>query len=207
MNDKQEEREKRKKITITHRRPVLHDSRRRPGGGLAPAPRRRRPGAVRPRQDQAQRRAQGLPRREGHRPEGRRRLRHRAPERPGRLMTGGPSPTDGVARFIADLEEEGHKPTRCGDAVRYTVVPAAGRYAGQEVETGVSVSELQGWPTVPPHWIHLPDEVNFTHTNTDTPTARPAGGATPAKPARGRMTRKPILIWISHVRGMLGQAI
>ena len=83
-------------------------------------------------------------------------------------MTGGPFLTDGVTRFIADLEEEGLKPTRCGDAVRYVVVPAAGRYAGQEVETGVSMSELQGWPTVPPHWIHLPAEVEFAHTNTDT---------------------------------------
>jgi hypothetical protein len=122
-------------------------------------------------------------------------------------MADEPSPTDGVTRFIADLDEEGHKPVRCGDSVRYTVVPAAGRHAGAEVRTGVSVSELQGWPTVPPHWIHLPDDVTFAQTNTDTQDCEPGWRRHSRDTGAWNMTRKPILIWISHVRGMLGQAV
>ena len=123
-------------------------------------------------------------------------------------MTAGPSPTDdGVTRFIADLEDEGHKPVRCAESVRYTVVPAAGRFAGEEVSTGVSWDELQGWPTVPPHWIHLADEVNFSHTNTDTQGCEPGWRRHSRETGPWDMTRKPILIWISHVRGTLGQAV
>ena len=122
-------------------------------------------------------------------------------------MTGKPSPIGGVALFIADLEEEGHKPTRCCETVRYKVVPAAGRYAGQEVETGVSVSELQGWPAVPPHWIHLVDQVNFAHTNTDTVDCESGWRRHSREAGPWAMTRKPILSWISHVRGMIGQAV
>jgi hypothetical protein len=116
-------------------------------------------------------------------------------------------PADGVARFVADLEEEGHKPTRGGDTVRYVVVPATGRYAGRELETGVSVSELQGWPTVPPHWIHLPEEVAFAHTNTDTQDCAPGWRRHSRDAGPWALTRKPILIWVSHVRGALGQAV
>lgn len=122
-------------------------------------------------------------------------------------MTVGPSPADGVTRFVADLAEAGHNPTRCGGTVRYTVVPAAGRHAGQEVETGVSVSELQGWPAVPPHWIHLNEEVTFAHTNTDTLDCEPGWRRHSRETGPWTMTRKPILVWISHVRGIIGQAI
>lgn len=122
-------------------------------------------------------------------------------------MTSGPSPTDGVTRFIADLQEEGHKPARYGEAVHYVVMPAAGRYAGEKVQTGVSVTELQGWPAVPPHWIHLSDAVNFPHTNTDTVDCAPGWRRHSRDTGLWALTRKPILIWISHVRGMLGQAV
>lgn len=122
-------------------------------------------------------------------------------------MTAAPEPADGVDRFIADLEEEGHAPVRCGEAVRYTVVPAAGRYAGQKVETGVSVSELQGWPSVPPHWIHLREDVAFAQTNIDTQDCEAGWRRHSREAGPWQMTRKPILIWISHVRGMLGQAV
>lgn len=121
-------------------------------------------------------------------------------------MSAGPSPAAGVSRFIADLADEGLQPTRRGDAVRYTIVPAAGRYAGQPVETGVSVSELQGWPMVPPHWIHLPDDVTFANTNTDTTDCEPGWRRHSREAGPWDMTRKPILTWVSHVRGMLGEA-
>lgn len=121
-------------------------------------------------------------------------------------MSTGPSPTDGVERFIADLEEEGLRPTRCGNAITYVVVPAAGRFAGTEVATGVSVSEVQSWPMVPPHWIHLPDEITFVHTNTDTTDCAPGWRRHSRDSGPWNLTRKPIHIWLAHVRGVLGQA-
>lgn len=122
-------------------------------------------------------------------------------------MSAGPSLTDGVSRFIADLEDEGHSPTRRGDTVKYVVVPAAGRYAGREVETGVSTAELQGWPAVPPHWIHLRDEVDFAQTNTDVQDCEPGWRRHSRDTGPWAMDRKPILTWISHIRGVLGQAL
>lgn len=59
-------------------------------------------------------------------------------------MTAALMSADGVARFVADLEEEGHRPSVHGDVVRYHVVPVAGARTGQEVITGVVTSELQG---------------------------------------------------------------
>lgn len=121
-------------------------------------------------------------------------------------MSTGPSPTDGAACFLADLEEEGLRPVRCGNTITYVVVPAAGRFAGTEVATGVSVSEVQSWPMVPPHWIHLPDEVTFTHTNTDTTDCAPGWRRHSRDSGPWNLTRKPIHIWLAHVRGVLGQA-
>jgi hypothetical protein len=121
-------------------------------------------------------------------------------------MCAGPSPADGVERFLADLEEEGLRPARCGNAITYVVVPAAGRLAGTEVATGVSVSEVQSWPMVPPHWIHLPDEVTFAHTNTDTTDCAPGWRRHSRDSGPWNLTRKPIHIWLAHIRGVLGQA-
>lgn len=122
-------------------------------------------------------------------------------------MSVAPIPMDGVARFIADLEEEGHEPTLCGDVVRYHAVPATGVRAGQKVPTGVSTSELQGWPMTPPHWIHLETDITFAHTNTDTQDCREGWQRHSRDAGPWDMSRKPIHLWISHIRGVLAQAI
>lgn len=122
-------------------------------------------------------------------------------------MIATPIPMDGVARFVADLTEEGHEPAVCGDVVRYHLVPAAGVRAGQKVVTGVSTNELQGWPMTPPHWIHLEDEINFAQTNLDTQDC-PSGWRRHSRDTgQWDMTRKPVHLWVAHVRGVLGQAI
>ena len=122
-------------------------------------------------------------------------------------MTVGPTPADGVARFVTDLEEEGHKLVRCGDVVKYYLVPAAGAFAGKEVLSGVSIGELQGWPSVPPHWIHLPIEVHFVSTNSDTQDCPDGWQRHSRDVGPWVMDRKPILTWVSHVRCVIGQAI
>jgi hypothetical protein len=108
---------------------------------------------------------------------------------------------------MADLEEEGCKPVRRGDVVRYNVVPAVGLFAGQCLLTGVSVSELQGWPAIPPHWIHLKSEVTFASTNHDSQDC-PEGWRRHSRDiGQWVMDREPILTWLSHVHCVIGQAI
>ena len=122
-------------------------------------------------------------------------------------MTSSPTSSSGVSRFIADLEEEGCKPVRAGDVVRYTVVPAAGRFAGQPVLTGVSVSEVQGWPAIPPHWIHLQTEVAFASTNQDSQDCPDGWRRHSRDIGQWTLDRAPILTWLSHVRCVIGRAI
>ena len=122
-------------------------------------------------------------------------------------MTAVPIPFDGVGRFVADLAEEGHEPSRHGEVIRYFVVPLAGGFAGQKVETGISVSEIHAWPTVPPHWIHLFGEVQFAATNSDTTDCPPGWLRHSRDSGPWTMDRPPVLVWIAHVRGVIGQAI
>lgn len=123
------------------------------------------------------------------------------------MITAIPALPTGVALFLADLEEEGHEPTLQGDVIRYTVVPVTGRCAGAKVETGVHVSELQGWPTVPPHWIHLPAEIKFASTNANNVDCAPGWQRHSRDTGQWVLSRRPIHIWIAHVRGTLGQAV
>ena len=106
-----------------------------------------------------------------------------------------------------DLEEEGCSPVRCGDVVRYIVVPAAGRFAGQSVLTGISVSELEGWPAIPPHWVHLQTEVAFANTNHDSQDCSEGWRRHSRDVGQWVMDRAPILTWLSHVRCVVGEAI
>ena len=122
-------------------------------------------------------------------------------------MTAPTTPDVGLASFLADLEAEGCKPSRDGEVVRYHVIPVSGRYAGTPVATGVSVNEVQGWPTVPPHWIHLPDEITFTQTNVDTQDCLTGWRRHSRDTGPWTLDRKPILVWLAHVRGVIGQAV
>lgn len=90
--------------------------------------------------------------------------------------------------------------------VIYRVVPATGPLVGQDIPTGVSVDELQGWPAVPPHWIHLVQKVQFASTNIDLQGALEGWQCHSRDIGQWDMSRRPILNWISHVRGVLGHA-
>jgi hypothetical protein len=122
-------------------------------------------------------------------------------------MAVAPIPMDGAARFIADLAEEGLEPTVHGGVVTYYVVPATGARAGQKVITGVSVSELQGWPMAPPHWVHLEDRITFAQTNADTQECLEGWRRHSRDTGVWDMSRKPVHLWIGHVRCVLGQVI
>jgi len=65
-------------------------------------------------------------------------------------MTSALAPADGVSRFMADLEEEGHAPTGHGDVVRYFVIPVgAGTPAKRARPASTSASSRAGRPCRP----------------------------------------------------------
>src|SRR6266540_1198780 len=110
------------------------------------------------------------------------------------------SPETGVAGFVAGLTACGAEPAVIDGIVFYRVEPVDGALAGTSVETAVETAELQRWPLVPPHWIHLPGDIRFPRTNTQQSTK--AGwlkhsrqiGAWGGDPRTERA-------WLSHVRG------
>ena len=89
--------------------------------------------------------------------------------------------------------------------ITYVIEPIKGSRAGQPILTAVEVAEVQRWPAVPPHWIHLPCDIGFPRTNTQAST----------RPGYLRHSRQindwgrdpdPAQAWMSHVRGMLSEA-
>lgn len=118
-------------------------------------------------------------------------------------MTG---PTAGVDKFIADFGSEGIAAQVVGQTVTYTIVPVVGKYSGQKLPTAVSVDELQAWPTVAPHWIHLPERVEFESTNTDRQNCD-EGWVRHSREFSFEGTRPAIKEWLSHVQGFLSTAV
>jgi hypothetical protein len=89
----------------------------------------------------------------------------------------------------------------------YEVLAIDGALAGQLVATGVSLSEVQNWPQVPPHWVHLPDTVVFETTNSDATDCPPGWQRHSRAFVFTDMSIPPATAWLSHVRGMLSLAI
>jgi hypothetical protein len=110
----------------------------------------------------------------------------------------------GLDAFVAGLAAHGVTSGRSGGLVVYSVEPVVGAKAGHPVETGVAAAELGGWPTTPPHWIHVPNELNV-------PGAQPSevpGWSRYSRPHPGRLDASPAPTreWIAHVREFLGHA-
>src|ERR671934_2635828 len=76
------------------------------------------------------------------------------------------APDTGLEGFLASLRRCGVEAVVEAGVVAFAVEPLAGARAGRVVPTGVGLDELSGWPAVPPHWVHFPDEVRFTNSNT-----------------------------------------
>lgn len=88
----------------------------------------------------------------------------------------------------------------------FTVIPTGGAHANRPIETGVSVNELTAWPSVPPHWVHFPACIKFSHTNSE-----PSGYPTWLKHSRNITNwgnaEVPVQAWIAHVRSVLEASI
>lgn len=112
----------------------------------------------------------------------------------------------GPDRFLADLTAAGVPARREGPVVVYAVVPATGALAGVPLDTAVSVTELQAWPTVVPHWLHFRREITFAHTNTDTNDCLAGWLRHSRDVGRWDTSVPPARAWLAHVRGALSAA-
>lgn len=107
-------------------------------------------------------------------------------------------------KFIDDMTKAGFDPRVEADVVVFNIIPVDGAHAGCSVETGVSIGELDQWPLTPPHWIHLPNNVDFPETNTKPSTK--SGWLRHSRNLHGWGDAPPAINWASHVRAVLSEA-
>ena len=88
----------------------------------------------------------------------------------------------------------------------FTVEAVGGARAEVPTQTGVAVDELGMWAAAPPHWVHLPDEVQFEHTNSK-PSPISEWLKHSRQPQNWGNAREPVQAWIAHIRGMLEEAV
>lgn len=110
-------------------------------------------------------------------------------------------------RFIADMAAVGIEVRVDGARLMYEVLAVSGPLGGQPVMTGVSRTEVQNWPQVPPHWVHLPETITFPETNADVTDCPPGWKRHSRDFQLTDMSVPPALAWIRHVRGLLAIAI
>lgn len=107
--------------------------------------------------------------------------------------------------FLAGLRRCGCEPEKRHDVIVFSVVAVGGSHAGESIETGVSAIELAAWPTVPPHWVHLPGFITFTRTNSQ-------GSPIPGWLAHSRNivgwgnAEEPAQGWIAHARSVIEES-
>ncbi|GAB1815926.1 hypothetical protein [Mycobacterium sp. MUNTM1] len=89
----------------------------------------------------------------------------------------------------------------------FDVLAVDGALAGQMVQTGVSLNEVQNWPQVPPHWVHLPNTVVFETTTSDTNDCPPGWKRHSREFAFTDTSVPPATAWLRHVRGLLSLAV
>lgn len=117
-----------------------------------------------------------------------------------------PAENHGSERFIAELAAAGIAARADGPAVVFAVAPIAGELAGVDVDTAVSINELQAWPATVPHWLHFPDPITFPHTNIDTNDCLP-GWRRHSRDIGSLDAAVPIIVtFLAHIRGTLSTA-
>ena len=109
-----------------------------------------------------------------------------------------------MQRFVDAIAEQGLEAVVVDGLVTFRVVPVGGAHDGEPVETGVSLEELGSWPQVPPHWVHLPEDIEFPKTNSK-PSSK-EGWLMHSRGAEEWGNAPPGIEWVSHVRAVLGEA-
>lgn len=108
---------------------------------------------------------------------------------------------------MAELAAVGAEAVLEGGVVRYEVVAPSGALLGLAIATGVSASELGGWPAVPPHWLHFPASVQFAATNSDQTAVLPGWLRHSRDIGKWDTSRPAIQSWLAHVRGVIASAV
>ena len=123
------------------------------------------------------------------------------------LDSAAPALSEPAQQFINDMTAVGAPARVDGPRILYEVTAVAGTHAGESVTTGVSLSEVQSWPMVPPHWIHLPDTLAFPATNVDSNDCPPGWVRHSRDFSLTDFSVPPALSWLRHVRGFVSAAI
>lgn len=110
-------------------------------------------------------------------------------------------------RFMDDMAAVGAPVRAENNRLMYEVMAVGGFLAGQKVLTGVSLSEVQNWPMIPPHWVHLPDTIAFAATNMDETDCPPRWKRHSRDFGFTDMSMAPAMAWLRHVRGFVSLAI
>lgn len=117
-----------------------------------------------------------------------------------------PDVSSATQRFMDDMAAAGAPVSVDGARLLYEVIATNGPLAGQHVATGVSVSEVQSWPQVPPHWVHLQESIGFASTNMDTVDC-PEGWCRHSREfGFVDASAPPAVMWLRHVRGLVSSA-
>lgn len=115
-------------------------------------------------------------------------------------------PRPGLDGLVAGLGAYGADPFTAEEVLQFTVVPAAGAYAGTPVSVGVGLDEVGTWPLLPPHWIHLPESVIFPATNSQ-PSTVPGWLKHSRNIQNWGDAVDPAQAFLAHVRAVLGDAL
>lgn len=110
-------------------------------------------------------------------------------------------------RFVEDMAAHNTPVLAEPNRLVFEVLAISGPLTGQRVPTGVSLSEVQAWPQVPPHWVHLPSTVTFAATNSDTVDCPPGWQRHSRDFALTDTSVAPAIAWLRHVRGVLSSAV
>lgn len=117
-----------------------------------------------------------------------------------------PAVSSATRRFMDDMAAAGAPVRVDGARLLYQVIATNGPLTGHTVTTGVSVSEVQSWPQVPPHWVHLPTSIGFASTNMDTIDC-PEGWCRHSREfGFVEASAPPAVMWLRHVRGLISSA-
>jgi hypothetical protein len=117
-----------------------------------------------------------------------------------------PELSSAAQQFVNDVTAAGAPARVDGARILYDVLAINGPLAGQLVTTGVSTAEVQSWPAVPPHWIHLPSSISFAATNMDQVDCPPGWNRHSRDYSYADTSVPPALAWLRHVRGFLSIA-
>lgn len=118
-------------------------------------------------------------------------------------MSDTPEPSEATVQFLEDMAATGHPARVDGARILYEIVAVGGPHQSETITTGVSVSEVQQWPLSPPHWIHLPEDLTFPGTNSDTTDCLPGWRRHSRDFTFTDTSIPPALAWLRHVRGQL----